>query len=121
VPIKKKPDAISVAADLHEWRVHVNERIAAINDQMAENTRLTAEHKDETKREFKALRDEVKPVTDAVSTMSAGIRTIGRLSSITIATGKAALVVVAVWAGFRLLVSGASWQEVLAAFWKAMK
>lgn len=78
---------------------------------LAANTQLVAE----VKHDFGALRTQINPLVDAMTTMEAGIRTIGRIGSIGAVFGKAALVLFIGWVTMRFLLGGASWADVTAA------
>lgn len=120
------PDAMTDA----QWREFVMTRLrrgdarfdslenatTEMRSALAANTQLVAE----VKHDFGALRTQINPLVDAMTTMEAGIRTIGRIGAFGAAFGKAALVIFVAWVTLRFLVGGASWADVRAALQAAL-
>lgn len=87
--------------------------------QLDENTRLTilgAEQGKANADALSALTAKVEPITDALSSMSAGIRTLGRIGTMGLAVAKFGLFAGGVWAAIKLIFSGASWTEIADTF-----
>lgn len=94
-------------------------RIVAMQEQLDENTRLTAISAEQGKANSEALAAltaKVEPITDALASMSAGIRTLGRIGTMGIAVAKFGLFAGGVWAAIKLIFSGASWTEIAETF-----
>jgi hypothetical protein len=102
--------------NLSERRRVVDEELNTLRDGLNANTMLTLE----AKSELTKLRGEVQPVVDAMKTMQAGIRTIGRIGTFATLVGKALLFLAAFWTVLRLMGSGATWDEAVAGFWRIM-
>jgi hypothetical protein len=119
------------------WRRHIEDALAdgrrrfdalearanKIEAAMNENTQLTRQAVDvsqSTERKVDAMRSEVQPVTDAMKTMEAGIRTMGRLGDAGAKIGKGVVVFGGFWIAVKLVFSGASWSEIYAAFLRAI-
>ena len=106
-----------MSAKRDDERIESVERdIQALKQSIAANTQLTAE----LKKDVQDWRDETLPVIDAMRTMAAGIRTIGRIGAFGTRFAKFVLICVACWGALKLILLGASWSEISAAFWRAL-
>lgn len=120
-----------------EWRARVDkrlkvgdqrfdaleERAAKMEGALMTNTELTQRAVDvseRTDRKVDEMRLDVQPVTDAMKTMEAGIRTIGRLGDVGAKLGKSIVVAGALWLAVKLAFGGASWSEISAVFMRAI-
>lgn len=99
-----------------ERRKYVDDEFQKLRVGLSANTQLTAE----SKHELHQLREEVQPVVDAMKTMQAGIRTIGHIGTVGTKVGKALLILAASWGALKIFSSGATWDEVVSAFWRVM-
>jgi hypothetical protein len=117
---------LTIVEELKRLRTDLdgNTRLTAVAAAHALEARAHAEaaksSTDKLRDDFEALRSKVAPVTDAVETMSAGIRTIGRIGDAAAKVAKVALVLGAAFAAAKLLFSGHTWSEVNEGFFNAM-
>lgn len=120
--------------DLDEWRKHVDGQIRAVKEQLnttntklETNTRLTEEVKLElvgVKESVTDLVNKTEPITSALDSMQAGIKTIGKIGRFGAVAGKwairVAVVSAAVWVAVKVLAGGGSLMDATAAFWRVM-
>lgn len=116
------PDSMSD----EEWRRYVTARLRKGDDRfdtlevqgaemrtaIAANTQLTAE----IKKDVSDLRTSVNPVLEAMKTMEAGIKTIGRIGDGSAKLFRLVIYAAACWAALKLLLLGSSWADVAQAF-----
>ena len=102
---------------------NLEQRTDALETELRSNTSLTQRAVDvseRTDRKLDEMREEVQPVADAMKTMQAGIRTIGRLGRMAEAFGKFGICLGALAISAKLAFGGASWSEIYAAFQRAI-
>jgi len=111
------------SADVQRLRAYVDRMHAArdveldsLRESLAVNTALTTE----IKLDLASLRASAQPVIDAMETMEAGIRMMGRLGRFGEKFGRVVMFVVALGVIVKFVIGGASWSDVAHAFARAM-
>lgn len=105
--LREYVDRMAAARDLE---------LNSLRDSLAVNTALTTE----IKLDLASLRASAQPVLDAMETMEAGIRMMGRLGRFGEKFGRLVMFVVALGVIVKFVIGGASWSDVAHAFARAM-
>lgn len=102
--------------NLPGWRDHVDASIASLRGEITASSELARE----LHIQIADVSAKVQPVVDALETMEAGIRTMGRIGRLGERFGRVVLFLVALGVVGKFLFGGASWSDAVAAFSRAL-
>lgn len=102
--------------NLNIWQDGIDAEIVSIRAELRANTEMTRG----LQKKMDTISTQVKPVLDAMETMEAGIRIIGRLGHFGERFGRFILFLIGFAALIKIILSGGTWAAAIAAFTKSI-